>query len=112
MAPHFVHGGIPFHPFVSLNTTVFENCAKFRDTYDLVANAIVAFMGLIHVVVLGTALGWPILPGRSIAGGVGLLIFALFPAALPSAIVAGAIAGVVLITVVYSFIAWKQETSR
>ena len=139
-----------------------ENYAKFRETYDLVANAIVAFMGLIHIVVLGAALGWPISPGRIIAGGVGLLfivlgnvlprarpnwffgirtpwtltndrvwerthrlggyllvaagllfvVFALFPMALPTAAIPAAIAGLVLITAVYSFIAWKQETSR
>ena len=139
-----------------------QNYDKFRGTYDLVANAIVTFMALIHVVVLGAALGWPISPSRMIAGGVGILlivlgnvlprarptwffgirtpwtltndrvwerthrlggylfvaagllflVFALFPTALPTATVPAAIAGVVLITVVYSFVAWKQETSR
>lgn len=139
-----------------------ENYARFRDTYDLVVNAVVAFLALLHVVVLGAALGWPIAPGRLIGAGVGvlfivlgnvlprarptwffgirtpwtlsndrvwerthrvggylfvaagllLLIAALFPTWLPSAVVPATVAGVVLITLVYSFVAWKQETSR
>lgn len=139
-----------------------ENYARFRDTYDLVMNTIVTFMALLHVVVLGAALGWPISPGRFIGAGAGLLfivlgnvlprarptwffgirtpwtltndrvwerthrlggylfvaagllmlVAGLFPSALPAVAVPVTIAAVVLATVVYSFVAWKQETSR
>jgi uncharacterized membrane protein len=139
-----------------------ENYARFRDTYDLVANALVSLMALVHVVVLGAALGWPISPERIIGAGVGVLFVllgnvlprarptwffgirtpwtltndrvwerthrlggylfvaagllflaaALFPTALPGMAVPVAVAVLVLTTVVYSFVAWKQETSR
>lgn len=38
------------------------NYAKFQGTYDLMINAIVTLLAVIHVAVIGRALGWP-LPG-------------------------------------------------
>ena len=40
------------------------NFEKFRPTYDLIVNAIVTLLGVIHVSVLGAGLGWPILMER------------------------------------------------
>jgi uncharacterized membrane protein len=37
-----------------------ENFIKFRPTYDLVVNAVVTMVGVLHVALLGKALGWPI----------------------------------------------------
>jgi uncharacterized membrane protein len=36
------------------------NYEKFRPTYDLVVNAVVTMLGVLHVAGLGVALGWPI----------------------------------------------------
>lgn len=36
------------------------NYAKFQGTYDLMVNALVTFLAVIHVVMLGTALHWPV----------------------------------------------------
>ena len=36
------------------------NYAKFSDTYDLLVNSLVALFAVMHVALLGTALGWPL----------------------------------------------------
>ncbi len=36
------------------------NYARFQGTYDLVVNAVITLLAAIHVVVLGTALHWPV----------------------------------------------------
>src|SRR6185312_9581520 len=36
-----------------------ENYAKFLDSYWLIANAVLAFSGLAHVLILANALGYP-----------------------------------------------------
>lgn len=64
-----------------------QNYERFRETYDFVANTIVSFLSLLHVVVVGAALGWPIDPGRVVAGGVGVLFIIignLLPRARPT----------------------------
>lgn len=54
-----------------------ENIAKSRKTYDLIVNASLAFLLLLHVLALGTALGWKVsLPG-SLAVGLGILLAVL-----------------------------------
>lgn len=50
------------------------NYEKFRPSYDLVINAVITMMAVIHVALLGVALGWPI----SIERIVPLLSGALF----------------------------------
>src|SRR5262245_50928016 len=50
-----------------------ENYDKFGETYDLVVNAMVTFLGVLHVVVLGAALGWPIAVQRVMPVAMGLL---------------------------------------
>lgn len=37
-----------------------ENYEKFQPTYDLVVNGVVTMMLVMHIVILGIALGWPI----------------------------------------------------
>lgn len=54
-----------------------ENYAKFAGTYDLVVTLIVAFLVMVHVLVLGTALGWPVNVARIIPPAVGVLLLAL-----------------------------------
>ena len=139
-----------------------ENYDKFGPTYDLVINALVTFLGVLHVVVLGAALGWPIAVQRVMPVAMGLL-FIVFGNVLPrarpnwwfgirtpwtltndrvwerthrvggylllgagvacvaTAFIPGAAAGVVAISsivvsavgsIVYSYFAWKQETSK
>ncbi len=64
-----------------------QNYERFRGSYDFVANAVVGFLALLQVVVLGAALGWPIDPGRIVAGGVGVLFIIignLLPRARPT----------------------------
>lgn len=36
------------------------NYEKFRPSYDLVVNAVITMLGVLHVAMLGSALGWPI----------------------------------------------------
>jgi uncharacterized membrane protein len=51
-----------------------ENYARFQGTYDLVIAAIVTFLCAIHVMVLGTAVGWPMPDlARTVPVGVGTL---------------------------------------
>lgn len=51
-----------------------ENYAKFLDSYWLIANAVLAFSGLAHVLILANALGYPMQVDRLIPVGVGLLL--------------------------------------
>ena len=138
------------------------NYAKFAETYDLVVNSLVALFAVMHVALVGIALGWPISMGRLVPALVGLQ-FVIFGNALPRArpnwwfgirtpwtlsndrvwmrthrlggyLLAGA--GVVLLvaaafpsvwtfalgvasalsavfgSLIYSYFAWKQETSQ
>src|SRR5262245_44560212 len=36
------------------------NYAKFGDTYDLLVNSLVALFAVMHVALIGSALGWPV----------------------------------------------------
>jgi uncharacterized membrane protein len=138
------------------------NYAKFADTYDLLVNSLVGLLAVMHVALLGTALGWPISMERIVPVLVGLQ-FVILGNALPRArpnwwfgirtpwtlsndrvwtrthrvggyllagagvvlILAGAVPGRVTFTLgivavvaaafgsfIYSYIAWKQETSQ
>jgi uncharacterized membrane protein len=139
-----------------------ENYDKFGPTYDLVIDALVTFLAVLHVIVLGAALGWPIAVTRVMPVVMGLL-FIVFGNVLPrarpnwwfgirtpwtlsndrvwerthrvggyllvgagvacmaTAFLPASAAGVVTITaiaasaagsIVYSYFAWKQETSK
>jgi uncharacterized membrane protein len=137
------------------------NYAKFQPTYDFVIGAVLTVVALIHLAVLGAALGAPIsihrvmpialgvmliavgnqLPrARSnwwfgirtpwtlsnervwerthrvggylmMAAGVAIVIGALV-AELTGPLVVVCIAGAALGSVIYSYVAWRQETSR
>lgn len=139
-----------------------ENYEKFRPSYDLVINAIMTLIGILHVAILGVGAGWPIPMGRVTplligmlfvvignvlprarpnwlfgirtpwtltndrvwerthrVGGLlfviaGLLLaigaFVLPAAFLPTVIIGIGIAAIV--PVVYSYFAWRQESSR
>lgn len=138
------------------------NYAKFTDTYDLIVNSLVTLFGVMHVALVGAALGWPIsmervapaliglqfivlgnaLPrarsnwwfgirtpwtlsndrvwartqrvgGYLLTGaGVVLLIAAVFPGALTFALGVGAAIAAGFGSLVYSYFAWKQESSQ
>jgi uncharacterized membrane protein len=138
------------------------NYAKFRDTYDLLVNSLVTLFAVMHVALLGTALGWPIsmarlvpalvglqflilgnaLPrarpnwwfgirtpwtlsndrvwmrthrvgGYLLAGaGVVLLVAAALPRIWTVALGAAAVALAAFGSLIYSYFAWKQETSQ
>jgi uncharacterized membrane protein len=47
---------------------------SFRDTYWLVFNLVFVFLGVLHVAVIGNALGWPVNINRVVPLGVGLLL--------------------------------------
>lgn len=49
------------------------NIAKFRGSYDVVVAFLLAFMAGVHVLALGSALGWAIDIGTVVLVGVGLL---------------------------------------
>jgi uncharacterized membrane protein len=53
------------------------NIAKFRDAYDTVVAAIVAFLGGLHVIALGYALGWDIRMNTVVLAGIGVLFVLL-----------------------------------
>jgi uncharacterized membrane protein len=53
------------------------NIAKFRDAYDTVVAATIAFLGGMHVLVLGSALGWQIDMTTVVLAGIGLLFVVL-----------------------------------
>jgi uncharacterized membrane protein len=137
------------------------NYAKFRPTYDFVVNAVLTVLALIHLAVIGAALGAPISIHRLVPIAFGVMLIAIgnqLPRARPNwwfgirtpwtlsndrvwerthrvggylmtasgaAIIIGAlvtklagpliivcIAGAGLGSVIYSYVAWKQETSR
>jgi len=60
------------------------NYAKFSDTYDLLVHSLVALFAVMHVALLGTALGWPISMERLVPALVGLQ-FLILGNALPRA---------------------------
>jgi uncharacterized membrane protein len=137
------------------------NYAKFQPTYDFVVNAVLTVLALIHLAVIGAALGAPISIHRLVPIAFGVMLIAIgnqLPRARPNwwfgirtpwtlsndrvwerthrvggylmtasgaAIIIGAlvtklagpliivcIAGAGLGSVIYSYVAWKQETSR
>jgi uncharacterized membrane protein len=49
------------------------NLDRFEDTYWIIANVVIAFMGALHVLILGRALGWPVDITSATLLGVGLL---------------------------------------
>jgi uncharacterized membrane protein len=53
------------------------NYVKFGDTYELIVAAIVVMLVLIHIAVLGAALGWPISIGRVVPALIGALLLLL-----------------------------------
>jgi len=58
------------------------NIAQFRDSYDVLVIAVVAVTCLLHVGILGSALGWPIQVGRLApvaVGGLFLVVGTLLP---------------------------------
>ena len=50
------------------------NIEKFRDSYDTLVIAIVAVMGVLHVGIIGAALGWPVSIARLAPISIGLLL--------------------------------------
>jgi uncharacterized membrane protein len=63
------------------------NFVKFRPTYDLVVNAIITMLGVIHVCMLGVGLGWPISMERItplLVGGLLVLLGNVMPRARPN----------------------------
>jgi uncharacterized membrane protein len=138
------------------------NFAKFRPTYDLVVNAIIAMVGVMHVSMLGAALGWPIsmervtpvmvgglfillgnvmprarpnwwfgirtpwtlsndrvwerthrLGGYMFVGaGLLLILVSVLPPAIALPIIIVAVVTAAVVPLVYSYFAWKQETSQ
>ena len=54
-----------------------ENYAKFGDTYWLLVNALLLFLGTVHVALLAYALGVPVRIDRVVAVGLGLLFVVL-----------------------------------
>lgn len=60
------------------------NITKFRSAYDTVVAATIAFLTVIHVLVLGSALGWRVDIGTVALLGIGML-FVLFGNLLPLA---------------------------
>jgi len=149
---------LPLLPNIDPRQVNFE---KFRGTYDLVINAIITMVGVIHVAMLGAGLGWPVSMERItplMVGGLFLILGNVMPrarpnwmfgirtpwtlsndrvwerthrlggylfvgaglllllsAALPAAALPVVIIGVVVVAVtplVYSYVAWRQETRR
>jgi uncharacterized membrane protein len=60
------------------------NYARFADTYDLFVNSILALFGVMHVALLGAALGWPVSMERVVPALIGLQ-FVILGNALPRA---------------------------
>jgi len=50
-----------------------ENIEKFRDTYDVFVVAVIAVMCVLHVAVVGSALGWPVPVSRLAPVAIGAL---------------------------------------
>jgi uncharacterized membrane protein len=64
-----------------------ENYEKFRSTYDTIVLAVIGLVGVIHVAVLGSALGWPISVERVVPIAIGVLFVVmgnLLPRARPN----------------------------
>jgi uncharacterized membrane protein len=51
--------------------------ASFAGTYQLIMNAVVLFMALVHVALLGAAIGWPIGIPQVLGVGIGVLFMVL-----------------------------------
>lgn len=60
------------------------NYAKFADTYELLVNSLVALFGVMHVALIGAALGWPVSMERVAPALIGLQ-FIILGNALPRA---------------------------
>jgi uncharacterized membrane protein len=60
------------------------NYGRFRGTYDVIVTAVIAFLALAHVAMLGVALGWGHTSDRLLVGGMGLM-FAILGNVLPRA---------------------------
>lgn len=54
-----------------------ENFEKFRPTYDLVINAVITVLAVLHVAMLGAALGWPVSMERLVPVMVGAMLILL-----------------------------------
>ena len=54
-----------------------ENYKRFENTYLAIITIVLVFLGLLHVMVLGIALGWPISMGRVVPLMLGALFVAL-----------------------------------
>ena len=52
------------------------NIAKFRGSYDTVVTTTIAFLGAIHTIVLGSALGWRVDMTTTVLVGVGVMFIA------------------------------------
>jgi uncharacterized membrane protein len=138
------------------------NYAKFGDTYDLLVNSLIGLFAVMHVALLGTALGWPISMERLVpalvglqflilgnalprarpnwwfgirtpwtlsndrvwmrthrvggyllaAAGIVLLVAAAMPGAWSVALGITAVGAAAFGSFIYSYFAWKQETSK
>lgn len=53
------------------------NYARFESAYETMMVAVVAFLVLMHVLVIGTALGWPVNLARVVPVAVGMLLLVL-----------------------------------
>lgn len=75
---------LPFLPNIDPRRANYD---KFRGTYDFVVLAVVAVVGVLHVAMLGSALGWPISMARLtplLIGAVFLLLGNVLPRARPN----------------------------
>jgi uncharacterized membrane protein len=54
-----------------------KNYERFDDTFFVLVNCIVVFMGVMHVLMLGSALGWPIDVSRSVFALLGVVFIVL-----------------------------------
>ena len=138
------------------------NYEKFRPTYDLIINAVLTMLAVLHIAMLGVALGWPVSMARLtpimagglfvvlgnvlprarpnwlvgirtpwtlsndrvwerthrlggfmfVAAGVALMLGAAAPTRLVGPLILGAVMVAAIVPLVYSYVAWKQETSR
>ena len=53
------------------------NYERFEETFFVIVNCIVLFMGVMHVLMLGAALGWPIDMTRAVFGLIGVVFIVL-----------------------------------
>src|SRR5262249_2410823 len=54
-----------------------RNYEKFIHTYWVIANSVVLFVGVVHVMVIGNAIGYPVAMSRVVPLGMGILFIAL-----------------------------------